>query len=110
MAYPQEGILLLRGKTKKDSIAIENVVIPPAANHGNNFSSFPIFMLPLDYSIVGVAHSHPSGSNLPSDEDLNNFYGKLMIIVKFPFLSERDIAVYGREGIPLSFNMVDDTA
>ena len=109
MAYPQEGILLLRGKTKKDKIVIENVVIPPAADHGNDFSSFPVFMLPMDYSIIGVAHSHPSGSNLPSDEDLNNFYGKLMAIVKFPFRSEKDIAIYGREGVTLPFDVVDDT-
>ena len=64
--HPKETIVLLRGKVSKDSISVSEVVIPPLATYGSGFSSFPTHLLPMDFSIVGVAHSHPSGSLRPS--------------------------------------------
>ncbi|MEM3708187.1 MAG: Mov34/MPN/PAD-1 family protein [Nitrososphaerales archaeon] len=96
--YPNEGILLLRGKMSKDEILVKEIVIPPLAIHGMGFSSFPFHTLPIDLSIVGVAHSHPSGVLKPSLEDLNNFYGRIMVIIAYPYKSENDIAVFDREG------------
>ncbi|NWG09358.1 MAG: Mov34/MPN/PAD-1 family protein [Nitrososphaerales archaeon] len=104
--YPNEGILLLKGKIGKDEILVKETVIPPLATHGKSFSSFPFHMLPLDLSIVGVAHSHPSGVLKPSLEDLNNFYGRIMVIMAYPYNSERDIAVFDREGNVIKYSIV----
>jgi len=104
--YPQEGILLLRGKTTKDKIVVNDTVIPPLATHGEGFSFFPLFPLPMDLSIVGVAHSHPSGGLKPSVQDLNSFYGRIMVITAYPFQSTDDVAVYNRNGNVLRYTVV----
>jgi proteasome lid subunit RPN8/RPN11 len=96
--HPREGILLLRGKSRKDEIEVNALMIPPLPVHSETFSSFPIYMLPLDVSILGIAHSHPNGVLRPSLEDLNNFYGRMMVIVGYPYGSEDDVAVFDREG------------
>lgn len=98
IAHPNEGILLLRGRTSKDRIVIEDLVIPPLATHGKGFASFPLFALPIDFSIVGVVHSHPSGALKPSIHDLNKFYGRVMVIVAYPYESESDVAVFDGKG------------
>lgn len=96
--HPKEGILLLRGRVEKERIYITEVLIPPLATHGTNFSSFPLHMLPLGLSIIGIAHSHPSGVPRPSVEDLNHFYGRIMTIMTPPYMSVRDLATFTRDG------------
>lgn len=105
MAHPNEGILLLRGKISKDRIVIEGVVIPPFATHGQGFASFPLSALPIDFSIVGVAHSHPTGALEPSIPDLNQFYGRVMVIIGYPYESESDVAVFDRDGRPVQYKI-----
>lgn len=105
IAHPNEGILLLRGKTSKDKIVIEEVVMPPLATHGRSFSSFPLFALPIDLSIVGVAHSHPTGALAPSIPDLNHFYGRVMVIVAYPYASESDLALFDRDGLAVRYKI-----
>jgi len=106
--HPKEGILLLRGKNLKEKLVVNEVVIPPQAIHGEGFSTFPVFMLPFDPSIVGSAHSHPSGILKPSIQDLNHFYGKIMVIVGYPYMSERNIAVFNRKGQTLKHEIIPD--
>ncbi|MFP3984636.1 MAG: Mov34/MPN/PAD-1 family protein [Candidatus Bathyarchaeia archaeon] len=96
--YPRETILLLRGKVKKGRIEITDFVMPPMATHGKGFSSFPMYMLPMDFSLVGSVHSHPSGTAKPSVEDLNHSFGKIMMIVTYPFGGRENVAVYKRSG------------
>jgi len=104
--HPREGILLLRGKVQGGNVVIDEVVVPPFSIRGFRSSGFPLYMLPLDFSIIGIAHSHPSGNLKPSIADLNNFYGEIMVIVAYPYMSSRDIAVYDRQGERLSFELV----
>jgi proteasome lid subunit RPN8/RPN11 len=104
--YPRESILLLRGKVEKHRIIVNDTLIPPLATHGNNFSTFPLHMLPIDFSIMGIAHSHPSGTLLPSVTDLNKFYGRIMLITAYPFQSEKDIAIFDRDGKKMKFNIL----
>lgn len=106
ISHPREGILLLRGKVGKDKIVVNDTVIPPFATHGQRFSSFPLSTLPIDFSIIGVAHSHPSGVAKPSTADLNRFYGRIMVIIAFPYQSERDIAVFDSEGKELRIKII----
>jgi proteasome lid subunit RPN8/RPN11 len=106
-SYPDEGILLLRGKVDKHALTITGVVIPPSAVHGEYFSQFSPWFLPLDRSILGVAHSHPSGSAEPSEQDSMSVYGSIMVIVGYPFKSTSDVAVYDKDGNPIAFTVVD---
>ncbi len=105
MAYPNEGILLLRGKTKKGVVEVTGVVIPPAANHGAAFSSFNWWMIPVDLSYLGVAHSHPSGNHHPSDQDLLHATGKIMVIMGYPYANEYNLGVYDHNGNPIPFDV-----
>jgi proteasome lid subunit RPN8/RPN11 len=107
MQYPREGILLLRGTSDKDKIHLNEVVVPPLATHGRGFSNFPLHMLPIDLSVMGTAHSHPSGVLHPSAGDLNHFYGKIMIITGYPYDSEEQIAVYDKLGNLIEYAIVD---
>jgi len=106
--HPREGILLLRGKTAKDHVLVEEVEVPPLAVHGSTFSGFPPHMLPIDFSIVGTAHSHPSGVLRPSIRDLNNLYGRFMVITAYPYRSELDVAVYDGRGRRVEYEVVED--
>jgi proteasome lid subunit RPN8/RPN11 len=103
--HPREGILLLRGKRRKDLVEVDSVMIPPSAIHGEGFASFNWSMLPIDLSFVGVAHSHPSGHAVPSHEDLLHVTGSIMIIVGFPYLDEGCLGVYDWHGNRLSFEV-----
>lgn len=106
MTYPKEGILLLQGKASKEKILIDRVAIPPFATHGHGFSSFPPSMLPSALSLVGVAHSHPNGVLQPSTEDLNHFYGRVMVITAYPYDSEKDLAAFDGRGQPIQYKIV----
>jgi len=106
MLHPREAILLLKGKVDKHRILVNDTLIPPFATHGNTFSTFPLHTLPIDFSIVGVAHSHPSGALHPSVTDLNKFYGRIMVITAYPYQSEKNIGIFDREGTPLKYEVV----
>jgi proteasome lid subunit RPN8/RPN11 len=104
--YPKETILLLRGEKKKNSIRISELVVPPLATYGHGFANIPLHMLPIDFSIVGTVHSHPSGNLTPSLADLNNFFGRILMIAGFPFVDERNIAAYNSRGEKLTLQIV----
>jgi proteasome lid subunit RPN8/RPN11 len=105
--YPRETIFLLRGQRKKDAIVVTDLVVPPLARYGRGFSNIPLFMLPMDFSLVGTVHSHPSGNISPSNADLNHFFGIILMIVGSPFISENDIAVYARSGDRLTVHVTE---
>jgi proteasome lid subunit RPN8/RPN11 len=96
--YPKETILLLKGKRKKNLITISELVVPPLANYGLGHANIPLHMLPMDFSIIGTAHSHPSGNPTPSHTDLNHFLGLILMIVAFPFADEGNVALYDHVG------------
>jgi len=102
--HPKETIFLLKGKAAKNSMIISELLIPPAATYGRGFSGFPMHMLPMDFSIVGTIHSHPSGSLTPSPGDLNNSMGRVIIIVAFPYQGE-NVAAYNRDGKRLTLHV-----
>jgi proteasome lid subunit RPN8/RPN11 len=105
--YPKESILLLRGKRRKELIEITDLLIPPLATYGHGFAHIPLHFLPMDFSIVGTVHSHPSGNFKPSNADLNHFFGKILMIVAFPFQDQAHAAVYGRLGQKLALEITD---
>ena len=92
--YPRESFLLLRGKKSKGTIKITDLVLAPFAVHGNGFAHFNPYMFSGDYSLVGTVHSHPSGNISPSHVDMNYFFGRILMIVGYPFEGKNCIAVY----------------
>ncbi len=106
MFHPRESILLLKGKIDKKKIVVTDVQIPPLATHGSTFSGFPLSRLPIDFSVIGVAHSHPSGALRPSVTDLNKFYGRIMLITAYPYQSEKNIIILDRKGKPLKYAVI----
>lgn len=96
--YPKETVLLLRGKKKKDTIYITDLLVPPLATYGYGFANLPFHMLPMDFSIMGLVHSHPSGNKSASAVDANNFYGRIMMITGYPYETKQDIVAYNSDG------------
>ncbi len=106
--YPKETFLLLRGKKSNNEIRVSDLVVPPLAVHGYSFVNLPLHMLPMDFSVVGTVHSHPSGNITPSSVDLNHFFGRVLMIVGFPFTSTQNVAVYDSNGEKLQFQVTDE--
>ncbi len=105
--YPRESILLLRGKKTRNLITVTDLLVPPLARYGRRSAHIPLHMIPMDFSIVGTVHSHPSGNFMPSNADLNYFFGRLLMIVAFPFLNEENVAIYDHSGERLIFDVTD---
>ena len=84
--YPKEFGGLLRVDTELKH-TITEVILLPGTISGGSQAIFQLHMLPIDFSIVGTVHSHPSGFPNPSEADLTLFnkYGKIHIIVASPF-------------------------
>ena len=103
--HPNEGILILRGKSSKNEIVVDGLILPPFSVHGPYYSGFPSYDLPFDLSYVGTAHSHPGGSNKPSLEDLNNYYGLVSIIINYPY-TYNTIAAFDRDGNHMELQII----
>jgi proteasome lid subunit RPN8/RPN11 len=105
MKHPNEGILILKGKSKNGTITIDGLAIPPFNFSGPTFAGFPHSFLPFDNSYIGIIHSHPSGTAEPSVTDLNNFFGLVSLIIKFPY-EDDSIFAWDSSGnsIPLSID------
>jgi len=80
--YPQEFGALLR-VDRVDKNTIIEVILLPGTISGDSHAIFHLHMLPVDYSVVGTVHSHPSSIARPSDADLDlfNHFGRIHIIV-----------------------------
>ena len=96
--YPRESFLLLRGKKSKGVISITDLVLAPFAVHGEGFAHFNPYMFAGDYSLVGTVHSHPSGNISPSDTDLNYFFGRILMIVGYPYEGKGCVVAYDSNG------------
>lgn len=101
--HPNEFAGFLR---EKDDV-ISEVLLAPGTLFGKTGSVVNRWMLPLDSSISGSIHSHPSSIVIPSPSDLRFFsiFGKYHAIVGFPYASE-SIHFFDRKGSPLSHRVV----
>jgi len=86
--YPYEFGGLLR-VDEDEKHTIKEIVILPGTISGDSHAIFRLHMLPIDFSIVGTVHSHPSFSFHPSDADVLLFrkFGKVHIVAAYPFTS-----------------------
>jgi proteasome lid subunit RPN8/RPN11 len=105
-SYPQEfGGMLRRDDITKDTIS--EVVLLPGTISGDSHAIFRMHMKPIDFSIVGTVHSHPSPSARPSQADIQLFerYGSLHIIMAYPFTSS-SWQGYNHQGNPITIAVV----
>jgi proteasome lid subunit RPN8/RPN11 len=104
-AYPNEFGAMIRGEGNR----IKEVLLLPGTVQGRRFASFNLNMLPLDSKAIGVVHSHPSGSNRPSEADLLMFSkrGNVNLIIKAPYQSVSDVAGYDKEGVLQEIEIID---
>lgn len=105
-SYPNEfGGLLRVDSDSKDIIA--EIVVLPGTISGDSHAIFQLHMLPIDFTIVGTVHSHPSYSPYPSDADLHLFqkHGKVHIIVANPF-TESSWRAYDYRGDELEMEVI----
>jgi proteasome lid subunit RPN8/RPN11 len=104
--YPNEfgGLLRVDNSSKH---TIFEVIILPGTVSGDSHAIFKLHMLPIDFSIVGTVHSHPSPSARPSKADLALFnkYGKIHIITANPF-NEYSWKTYDHSGKEIKVTIV----
>ncbi len=101
--YPNEFSAALRAK---DGVIIE-ILLMPGTQSGKTSALPGIHNLPIDFSVAGSVHSHPSGYPIPSEADLNFFHhlGTVHIIVARPY-TERDWVAYDVNGNRITLDVV----
>ena len=76
--YPDEFMCFLSGN-KKEQIIEEFVFLPNTS--GRNYASIYDSVIPIDATMIGSVHSHPSGRAMPSDADKKFFRRYLINII-----------------------------
>jgi len=104
-SHPREfgGVL----RADKEEIISELLLLPGTVS-GQTHAIFQLHMLPIDFAVRGTVHSHPSGTPLPSEADLDLFrrFGRRHIIIGSPY-NERSWRAYDGRGEPIRAEVVD---
>ncbi len=102
--YPNEFSGQLRAK---NGVIFELTMLPGTLS-GRDNALVNLWMLPIDYSVVGSVHSHPSGNIHPSGADLEFFqkFGSVHIIVGRPY-TLRTWQAYDHDGEPIGLELVE---
>lgn len=103
--YPTEFAGILR----QESGVITEVLLLPGTLSGGVSAIFQLHMLPIDFSVCGTVHSHPSGSYRPSRADLALFshFGNTHIITARPYTYDSWQA-YNHKGEKVDLDVVED--
>ena len=106
-SYPNEFGGLLRVDTDEKHTIIEIVILPGTIS-GDSHAIFKLHMLPIDFTIVGTVHSHPSPSFHPSDADVMLFrkFGKVHIVAAYPF-EDSSWKAYNSDGNELEIEVIN---
>jgi proteasome lid subunit RPN8/RPN11 len=103
-SYPDEFAGQLRAS---DGVVYELTMLP-GTRQGRSSALVNLWMLPIDYSVVGSVHSHPSGNFSPSEADRDFFrkFGSVHIIAGRPY-TLRTWQAYDGDGEPVVLEIVD---
>ena len=102
--FPNEFLALL--SENKKGIISEFVLTPTI--FGKTHAIFRRDLMPIDKSIVGSYHSHPSNSAMPSKADLRVFSstGKIHLIAHYPF-NFGAIKAFDNNGKTIQLEVID---
>ena len=101
--HPHEFACVLRAE---DGVITEILLVPGTIS-GDSSAILRLHMLPIDLSVVGSAHSHPTPEAIPSEADLSLFsrFGPLHIIIGYPYTMDSWKA-YSRDGSEVNLEVV----
>ena len=103
--HPREilGLLRLEGDI------VSEFILPPGALTSTTSGIFFPNRLPLDPSLQGTVHSHPSGNPNPSLTDINDIFSKkrFHFIVAYPYNNLNCVKCFGSKGTELNFRIVN---
>jgi proteasome lid subunit RPN8/RPN11 len=91
----------------KDGVIFELLMLPDGGFRGKTSVMVYLHMLPIDLTVVGSVHSHPSSNYYPSKADLD-FFGKagmVNIIAAYPY-TDRSWQAYNRSGDKIDLEIV----
>ncbi|TFG19979.1 MAG: hypothetical protein EU529_15610 [Promethearchaeota archaeon] len=102
--HPREILGLLR---VEKGITTE-FILPPGALTSDSSGIFFPSRLPLDPSLEGTVHSHPSGNSNPSLGDLNNVFKKkrFHFIIGYPYNSLSCVKCFNKNGNEIPFKII----
>lgn len=103
-SHPKEFAGLLRAEKG----VITEIMLLPGTLSGDSSAIFQLHMRPIDFTIVGSVHSHPSNSFHPSGPDLRLFekFGHTHIITCMPYDYDSWCA-YDHYGSKIELEVVD---
>jgi len=105
-SFPNEfGGLLRRSELLDDTIS--ELVLLPGTVGGERHAIFRMHMKPIDYTIIGTVHSHPSTNFSPSEADREMFarYGRINIISAYPY-TMNSWQAYDGAGNPIELTVI----
>ncbi len=91
----------------KNGVIYELLLLPDGGFRGRTSVMVYLHMLPIDLTVVGSVHSHPSNNYYPSKADLDFFgrAGSVNIIVAYPY-TEHSWQAYNRSGTKIDLDIV----
>lgn len=104
-SHPNEFGALLRAEEE----IITELLLVPGTIGGSSHAIFQLHMMPIDFSVVGTVHSHPSPHPLPSRDDMEFFQrvGYVHLIVAHPY-DGTSWRAWDRRGEPYPLDVVED--
>ncbi len=101
--YPKEFAAMMRAM---DGVITELLFLPGTIG-ADRSAMIPMYTKPVDFSIVGSIHSHPSPNLIPSQADLSMFSrtGDVHIIVAYPYTMDSWKA-YNRDGKEIELEVI----
>ncbi len=102
-SYPKEFAAMLRAREG----VITELLFLPGTIGADRSAMIPFYMKPVDFSIVGVVHSHPTPNLSPSQADIALFgrSGDVHIIVAYPY-TEKSWMAFDRMGNPIELEVL----
>jgi proteasome lid subunit RPN8/RPN11 len=102
-SYPKEFGAMLR----VEGDTVTELALLPGTISGDRHAIFQFQMMPVDRTLKGTLHSHPSPHPYPSDADFELFekYGAIHLILGHPFGPD-DWRCYDHTGVPTFLELV----
>lgn len=104
-SHPLEFASLLR----VEGDTVTELVLMPGTVQGDEHAIFQMWMQPVDRTVRGTLHTHPTPHPYPSDADFELFsaHGEIHIIIGHPYRLG-DWRAYSHDGTPVHLEVVEE--